>query len=145
MRRSSLINATLRMTSHRQTMGERMPDAHACCQQLPVCLLPAYVLFLRIILGSGSGLWHVVTGAISTLITLVGNVDANPAEGPVLLCVGGSVPDLVLRSKFVVNIEEAAGQVLNLQWEKSLAACFLCELLEGLVTAFLLFRAKEGC
>src|SRR5215831_8747852 len=133
------------MTSHRQTMGERMPDAHACCQQLPVCLLPAYALFLRIVLRSGSGLRHVVTGTRSSLITLVGNVDANPPEGAVLLCVGGSVADLVLRSKFVVNIEKAAGQVLNLQREKSLAACFLCELLQGLVTALLLFRAKEGC
>src|SRR5215813_9505610 len=101
-------------------------------------------LFLRGVLRSGSSLGHVITGTRSSLISLVGNVHADPPEGPILLCVGRSIADLILGSKFVVNVQEAAGQVLNLQWEKCFAACFFCELLEGLVTAFLLFRTEES-
>jgi hypothetical protein len=64
--------------------------------------------FLRIILRSGSGLRHVIAGTRPSFVALVGNVHADPAEGPILPCVGRPIADLILRSKFVVNIEEAA-------------------------------------
>src|SRR5262245_23202328 len=138
------MNATRRTTSHRQTMGNGCPSVLVLSTIARKSFTGFYGLFLRIVLRSGSSLWHVVTGTRSSPITFVGNIHADPAESPILLCVRGSVADLVLRSKFVMNIEEAAGQVLNLQWEKCLTACLFCELLEGLVAAFLFFRTKEG-
>src|SRR5437667_7764778 len=75
-------------------------------------------LFLR----RGSRFGHVITGAGSGLKPLIGEVDTDPSEGAVHLCVAWTVADLILRPQLIMDVEKTTGKILKLEGEKRFSA-----------------------